>query len=593
VPSLRHGDSGLEGELTPVDDSPLILVVDDDPVLRLVACETLRGEGYRVEQAENGAIALRMFRELTPALVLMDVQMPVMDGLTACSEIRQVSDFATTPVLMLTSLSDPKSIDRAFDAGATDFIPKPVNSKLLLGRIRFALRMRGMAAELKRSQTELRRSEESRDFLLRYDPVTGLPNQALFRDRLRQAVLQAEQKQTSVALLVVCMDNCSAIANSLGSEVCERLVKMAAERLAGCILEADTVGRLSFGNFGFILSNGHSPERVAAIAGNALKVMKEAFEVDGRQLFLDAHAGVSMYPLDGLNEETVFNNANTALGRAGDESGGGIRFFKSEMNARARKRLALEIDLRRAILDREFSLHYQPQLDLKRTRVAGFEVLLRWSNHEGRPMPPAEFVPILEETGLIKTVSPWVLKEACIQLKAWQEVGLEVPRLSVNLSARDFQDPDLSQIVRTVLSETEIVAGMLELEITENVIMTDVESALETLSKLKKMGVRLALDDFGTGHSSLAYLQRLPVDVLKIDRSFVTDMARNPDNVAMVRSIIDLTHGLGMEVVAEGIEDQEVLGMLRGMGCETGQGFFIGRPMGGDDTFRWLTADCR
>ncbi|MEN8164683.1 MAG: EAL domain-containing protein [Acidobacteriota bacterium] len=588
MPSLRLGSFGLPGELTAMDDGALILVVDDDPVLRNLSGEILRRGGYRVEEAENGGVALEKFRENMPALVLMDVQMPVMDGLSACAEIRKVSDFATTPVLMLTSLNDPDSIDRAFNAGATDFIPKPVNPRLLLGRVRFALRLREMAADLQRSQTDLRRSEESRDYLLNYDLVTGLPNEALFMDRLRQAVLHADQDGTSVALLMVGMENCAVIANSLGAEVCDRLVKMLAERLASCILEADTVARLSFGHFGMILSHVENPEKAAVTAAKAIEVMMQEFDVDGRQLFLDAHAGISMYPLDGPDAEAVFNSANTALGRAREEGSGVFRFFKAEMNARAHRRLTLETDLRRAVLDQEFSLNFQPQLDLKRARVAGFEALLRWCNHEDGPVSPAEFVPILEETGLIKTVSPWVLKEACVHLKTWREMGFEVPCVSVNLSARDFQDPDLPQVVRTVLSETGITPGMLELEITESVIMTDPNAALATLNKLKTMGVRIALDDFGTGYSSLAYLQKLPVDVLKIDRSFVADMSKNPDNEAIVRSTIELAHGLGLEVVAEGVEDQDVLSLLRDMGCETAQGFFVGRPMAGDDVANWL-----
>ena len=581
------------GQLKPPDDGALILVVDDDPVLRLVTCETLRGAGYRIEEAGDGAVGVERFRETIPALVLMDVQMPVMDGLAACEEIRRATNFTTTPILMLTSLNDRESIDRAFEAGATDFIPKPVNPRLLLGRVRFALRARQMAADLQRSQTELRKSEESRDFLLRYDLVTGLPNEALFMDRLRQAVLHADQDDTSVAVLVVGIDNCSVIANSLGAEVCDRLVKMLAERLAGCILEADTVARLSFGHFGLILSHIETPEKAAVTACKAIEVMTEAFEVEGRQLFLDAHVGISMYPLDGSQAEAVFNYGNTALARAREAGGRGFCFFKSEMNTRAQKRFSLETDLRRAVLEQEFSLHFQPQLDLRRKRITGFESLLRWTMPDGGSVSPAEFVPILEETGLIKAVSAWVVKEACLQHKRWHAAGFEVPHIAVNLSALDFQDPDLPQLVGALLVETGMAPGMLELELTESVIMTDADEALETLNALKEMGIRLALDDFGTGYSSLAYLQKLPVDVLKIDRSFVSDMSRNPDNEAIVRSTIELAHGLGLEVVAEGVEDQEVLEMLERMGCETAQGFFIGRPMAGDDTLQWLTAGPR
>jgi len=260
------------------------------------------------------------------------------------------------------------------------------------------------------------------------------------------------------------------------------------------------------------------------------------------------------------------------------------------MNTRAQKRFSLESDLRRAVLEQEFSLHFQPQLDLRRDRIAGFESLLRWTTPEGFSVSPAEFVPVLEETGLIKTVSPWVLKEACAQLKTWQAMGFEVPYVSVNLSAHDFQDPDLPQVVREILAEVGVEPGMLELEVTESVVMTDTDAGLVTLNELKSMGIRLALDDFGTGYSSLTYLQKLPVDVLKIDRSFVSDISKNPDNAAIVRSTIDLAHGLGLVVVAEGVEDQDILDLLETMGCETAQGFFVGRPMAGDDVIPWLAA---
>lgn len=684
------------------DPGCLILVVDDDPVLRYISTEILQGSGYRVEQAENGEVALDRFKEYAPALVLMDVQMPVVDGLTTCRAMRELSDFATTPILMLTARNDREAIEQAFEAGATDFIVKPVNPKILVERVRFALRLRTMASDLRQSQTrvdlarnlagvaywefdfktellrwsddlerilglragpaglpldsiigqvnpadvnrlkeffsrtsvgddpasvefrfahrdgaerhlytrgqthraldggrhviigslqditDLRNLEASHDFLLRHDPVTGLPNKALFMDRLGQAVLRARKDRTSFALVAVGVKNCDVVASSLGSDVCDTLIRKLSVRLAELMPEAETVARFGYGSFGLILSRTGTPAKAAGAARKALSLVTKGLEYEDHQYYLDAAAGISMFPGDGRNGETLFNNANTAMARSLEDAKGGLCFFEPEMNATAHRRLEMERELRRCLHEGGFRLHYQPQLDLHSARVVGCEALLRWDgNHEGG-VGPAEFIPVLEDLGLINSVSRWVVRESCFQIGRWRQAGWTVPLVSVNLSAGDLQDPELVSVVSAAIAESGIGPRSLVLEITESVIMTDSKVAIENIDGLKNMGVGLALDDFGTGYSSLAYLQRLPIDTLKIDRSFVTDMALVPENEAIVRTIIELAHGLSMDVVAEGIEAWDVGKRLETMGCEKGQGFLFGEPVPADRVADWF-----
>ena len=410
----------------------------------------------------------------------------------------------------------------------------------------------------------------------RYDTLTGLANRALLADRIERAIATANG--VPVWAVALDIDHFKLINDTLGRHLGDEALCALAARIAAAIRPADTAARAGGDDFMLVLVGCGDERQVATRLQAVREAIAAPLQIDGHSLEFGSSAGVAGYPADGQDPETLVKHAEVAMYRAKQTGRNAVQFYAPHMNAHATDRLAMEGALRGALRDNQFELHFQPQVDLGSGRVVGTEALIRWRHPQLGTVRPDRFIALAEETGLIVPIGAWVLRAACRQNVAWQRSGLGPLRIGVNLSARQFSEPDLVQTVRTVLDETGLPPDSLEIELTESMMMTDVESAIETMRCLKAMGVKLSIDDFGTGYSSLAYLKRFPVDVLKIDRSFVRDIAVSPDGAAMVDAIISLAHGLRMQVIAEGVETLDELTYLRSCGCDQVQGHIYGRP---------------
>jgi diguanylate cyclase (GGDEF)-like protein/PAS domain S-box-containing protein len=426
--------------------------------------------------------------------------------------------------------------------------------------------------------TERKRAEEQIKSLAYHDALTGLPNRRLFQDRLSVAVAQAHRSGQRLAVLYLDLDRFKPVNDSFGHSAGDRLIQDVAERLRTCLREGDTVARLGGDEFTLLLPGVSQVVDVARVAEKVLDTLRLPFQIEGREIFATASIGISLYPEDGRDVETLIKNADAAMYRAKQQGRDNYQLYAPALNATALERLALENDLRHALAKGELVIHYQPVVDLTTGRVQAMEALLRWRHPELGLLPPSEFISLAEVTGLIIPFGPWILRTACAQTHEWQEAGHAELGVAVNLSARQFQHPDLVAQVRRALEETKLEPAFLELEITESSAMHG-EAAVHSLRELKALGVRITIDDFGTGYSSLSYLRRFPIDTLKIDRSFIADITHDPDDAAIATAVIALAHTLKLRVVAEGVETDEQVAFLSARRCDHAQGFLFGAPL--------------
>ena len=433
-----------------------------------------------------------------------------------------------------------------------------------------------------RDVTVRRQTEETMASLVYRDPLTDLPNRLLFHDRLRQALERARRQGGQVAVMLVDLDRFKIINDSLGLQRGDEILKAVAERLVGALRPSDTVGRLGGDEYMVLLPGLEQPDEAGKAAGAMLDALHQPFPAGGHALSVQASIGVALFPHDGDDPDTLLKHADAALSRVKEQGRGHYQFFTTDMNRAAFERLVLETQLRQAIAGDELVLHYQPQVGAVSGRTVGVEALVRWRHPELGMVPPAEFIPLAEETGLIVPIGAWVLRTACREVRRWSEVGIGGVRIAVNLSGRQFHDRGLVGAVRAILAETGLGPERLELELTESVIMRDVADATARLRELSALGISLAVDDFGTGYSSLAYLKRFPIRSLKIDRSFVGDIDRDANSAAIAAAIVALAQKLGLKVVAEGVETEAQADLLRAYGCDELQGWLFGRPLAAD-----------
>jgi len=412
-----------------------------------------------------------------------------------------------------------------------------------------------------------------------HDVVTNLPNRLLLNDRISQSISLARRQRKHIAVIFLDLDRFKYINDSLGHATGDQLLQSVAKRLLAGVRGSDTVSRQGGDEFVILLSEITYPEDAATSTRKILLSLSAPHSIVGQDLHIDGSIGISIYPEDGEDAETLIKSADTAMYHAKENGRNNFQFFKAEMNLKAVERQSLESGLRRALEREEFLLHYQPKVNLETGDITGVEALIRWRQPDRGLVPPSQFVPIAEDCGLILHIGRWVLREACRQARAWQDAGLPTVPVAVNVSAVEFRDKGFVEGVRAILSETGLEACYLDLELTEGVLMEDGESTAAVLRTLKMMGVHLAVDDFGTGYSSLSYLRQFPIDVLKIDKSFVHQISGDPNDSAIVSAVIDMGKNLKQRVVAEGIETQEQLAFLQARHCAEGQGYLFSRPL--------------
>ncbi|MGZ5025852.1 MAG: putative bifunctional diguanylate cyclase/phosphodiesterase [Methylobacter sp.] len=437
--------------------------------------------------------------------------------------------------------------------------------------------------------TELKLSEERLNYLAHHDPLTGLPNRLLFHDRLERAVLQAQRNKCMVAVMFLDLDRFKAINDTLGHVIGDELLVAVAERLKRCAREIDTIARLGGDEFAVIITQITQEEDVGQIAKKIIQTLSSVYSVGGYEVFITASIGINLYPGIDNDRSKLLENADVAMYHAKQYGRNNYKFYSADMNAVAFERLMLETNLRRALERQEFRLYYQPQIDMQSGVVNGVEALIRWQHPDLGLVSPIEFIPLLEETGLIIPVGEWVIRTACGQIREWLDAGFPPLTMAVNLSARQFRQPNLVEMIEQMLLEFTIPPELLELELTESVLMDNMEETVETLRKLKLLGLKIAIDDFGTGVSSLGYLKHFPIDTLKISHDFVLNLPADSADASIASAVIGLARNMQLSSVAEGVENQGQMDFLRGQDCERIQGFLFSRPIPSDQMTTLLT----
>ncbi|MEO5692114.1 MAG: EAL domain-containing protein [Usitatibacter sp.] len=412
-----------------------------------------------------------------------------------------------------------------------------------------------------------------------HDNLTGLPNRSLLQDRLAHSIARAERTSKKVAVLFLDLDNFKNINDTLGHDVGDELLRQVSRRLTDCVRLEDTIARQGGDEFIVLLDSLEDSRGASIVAQKVLSALRQSFTLTGLEQHVSGSVGIALYPEDGRDAQTLMKNADTAMFHGKGQGKNTYQYFTAQMNIAVKRRMTLESALRRAVMQKDFVLHYQPQIDLESGEIVAVEALVRWKTEDSGTVMPGDFIPLAEETGLINELGEWVLREGCRQAAEWQSMGLPPRRMAINLSARQFGDRNFLDMVTRVLAETGLEPQYLELEITESQVMRQTEGMIMLLTKLSQMGVQLAIDDFGTGYSSLSYLKRLPIQKLKIDQSFVRDITVDPNDTAIVVAIINMARSLDLETIAEGVETAGQLALLRSKGCRTGQGFYFSAPV--------------
>jgi diguanylate cyclase (GGDEF)-like protein len=427
--------------------------------------------------------------------------------------------------------------------------------------------------------TERKASYERIQYLAHFDALTNLPNRALLNDQLDMAIAMATRSQRQLAIVFLDLDRFKIVNDSLGHHTGDLLLQIVAERLKSCVRETDIVARLGGDEFVILLNCIQEPNEAAFVAQKVVEAIAIPFTLNGNNVNIGTSIGIAIYPDNGLDHSTLIKNADAAMYHAKENGRNNFQFFSSLMNDKAFERLTLENDLRQALKREEFFLLYQPQIDVLTGRIVGAEALIRWQHPEKGLVPPNDFISLAEKCGLIVPIGEWVLKTACAQNISWQKEGLAPVLTAVNISAQQFHQKNFNELIRQILGDTGLDPHLLELEITESAVMANAESMLETLRSLKEIGLHLSIDDFGTGYSSLSYLKHFPINKLKIDRSFVTDITHDSSNKAIIETIINMGHNLRLKVITEGVETAEQFAILKELRCDEIQGYYFSRAI--------------
>jgi diguanylate cyclase (GGDEF)-like protein len=569
-----------------------ILIVDDAPENLRLLSTMLVAHGFNVRKALNGQMALTAASTVQPDLILLDIMMPDIDGYEVCQQLKANDNTAEIPVIFLSALNDVFDKVKAFQVGGVDYITKPFQLEEVIARVRNQLALTAAQKQINQLNAQLEQRVEERTRQLEaanaqllqmalHDGLTGLPNRAWFVERLERALKLAKSDSTYLfAVLFIDCDRFKVVNDSLGHLVGDQLLIAISYRLQELLDANDMLARLGGDEFALLLTSIKNIHSATKIAANILDVLSHPFKLTRNEVFINASIGIALGDGSYEKPEHLLRDADTAMYRAKELGRGRYHVFDPKMHAEALQLLEIETDLRRAIERREFVLHYQPIVCLKTGKIAGFEALVRWHHPQRGLISPGLFIPVAEETGLINPIGTLVLRQACQQLRLWQQQGIADNALtvSVNLSVRQFAREDLIEQIDAVLKETQLAPQHLKLEITESAIMDNSNSAAIVLEQLQKRHIQLSIDDFGTGYSSLSYLHRFPVETLKIDRSFVRRLDENPD-MGLIPAILSIAETLGMNAIAEGIETPRQLAQLQHFNCQFGQGYFFSKPL--------------
>ncbi len=553
-----------------------IMMVDDEPITMYVVQTYLEDFGYsQFNQVEDSTTAITIMKEYQPDILLLDLVMPDVSGFDILIQLRSLDRFKYLPVIVLTGSSASDNKLKALELGATDFLAKPVDQSEL------RLRMRNTLA-----------AKAYMDQLAFYDPLTKLPNKHMFSDRFEWALQKAKRNKGRLALINLTIDDFSRILATLGGNAMDIIICEIGKRLEHVVRNIDTTTfsqegsevnlslfKADSGVFFLLLDRTSTLESSALIAEQILKHIRPPIELTGDSIFVTVSIGIATYPGEGDSCQSLKQLAASAKEFTLNQGGDDFNFSSSVINDLYQHRLNLELNLRKALERDEFLLHFQPKIDIQTGVIKGAEALIRWKSEENGLIPPGDFIPLLEETGLIVPVGEWVLTEAYQKAVQWSKTCKVPISISINLSVKQLDDPNFFNVVEKLVQSTSIDPQFIKLEITESLLLDDIEVKIGLLNAFRELGLKISIDDFGTGYSSLGYLSKLPLDELKIDRSFIIDVAENKDSQAIVSSIVFLAKSLGLSTVAEGIEDPQQLDFLKSLCCNEYQGFFFSRPL--------------
>lgn len=568
-----------------------ILVIEDDPTVRALLLKLLKAEGFEVLAAENGRIGVHLAQLHEPDLIICDVMMPKGNGYEVLEQLRQDPGTARIPFIFLSAKADRTDLRQGMDLGADDYLTKPFRRAELLSAI--AARLAKQAAVTQPYINEMKRAAQNLSELAYRDPLTNLPNRIVVYHHLQDALKQAERSHGLLAVLYLNLAGFTQINSRLGFANGDRLLQHVAERLTSLPFAVESfVGRLDGDEFCLLLTELESHEQVTAALHRLQQALSEPFVLHTEAIRIQARIGIALCRDGSSSPETLLSRADAAM-RYAKSQGRSYQFDSAEIDAQPSQERQLHSNLISALERQELQLHYQPQVNLITGRIIGAEALLRWHSSELGEVPPEQFLPIAEETGLAVPINEWVLQTACTQARAWYDASHLPIRMAINVSARQLQQQNLVQTVAAVLAQTRLAADQLVLEFTETSIMEEVDPTIATLQELQAMGVHISIDDFGTGYSSLNYLKRFPISILKIDRSVVSQITTDAKDAAIAKAIIAIAQSLQLKVVAEGVETEAQFALLRQSGCLAMQGFLFSPAIPAAEFEQLLLADQR
>jgi diguanylate cyclase (GGDEF)-like protein len=549
---------------------PIAIIADDEDLGRLLLAETATSSGLTALSFDNGTDALEAALTHDVSIVLLDVDMPGMDGYEVCRRLRAETRFASVPIVMVTGHEDSAAISHAFEAGATDFISKPVNWALLPRRLAYILRNAAAAERIER--------------LAYFDALTELPNRQRCIDTAERLFAEAAREAGRVAVIYMDLNSFKRVNDTFGHSVGDAVLKSVSTKLARVLAPFQAahpgVSVARFGGDEFVVLVGAAEAHSVAleIAAACSAALTEPVAHDGLEFYSAPSIGVAVYPEDGPDVATVFKHADTAMYQAKSGASGSVVRYTPAMSAKLKNWLDLEGRLRRAVLEDQLRLHYQPKFRLEDNRLVGVEALLRWCDAEYGEIPPTRFIEIAEDSGLIIDLGNWVIRAVCRQLREWQDLGVAIP-VAINVSGKQLLHGDPARVIETEAQAAGIPTSLIEVEITESLLVKDSARVRDALQRLRQLGCRIALDDFGTGYSSLAYITRFPPDRIKIDKAFVHNLDRSESDAAIANAILSLGESLKVTITAEGIERSAQLEWLRKRGCHEAQGFLLSKPL--------------